>query len=79
MLPETLPPLLKAVPLRADFPRPGEDVAQRQKGECGCDQREQTEGVLLRTLPKSAGNISLTLREWGLFCIESRLQGAGGV
>lgn len=33
----------------------------------------------MRTLPKKAGNISLTLREWGLFCIESRLQGAGGV
>ena len=40
---------------------------------------EQTERVSLRTLPKKAGNISLTLREWGLFCIESRLQGAGGV
>ena len=26
-LPETLPPPPKAVPLRADFPRPGEDVA----------------------------------------------------
>ena len=25
----------KGVPLRADFPRPGEDVAQRQKGESG--------------------------------------------
>ena len=34
-LPETLSLPLKAVPLRADFPRPGEDVAQRQKGECG--------------------------------------------
>ena len=33
----------------------------------------------MRTLPKKAGNISLSLREWGLFCIESRLQGAGGV
>lgn len=30
-------------------------------------------------MPKKAGNISLSLREWGLFCIESRLQGAGGV
>ena len=38
-----------------------------------------TERVSLRTLPKKAGNISLTLREWGLFCIESRLQGASGV
>ena len=27
------PALPKGVPLRADFPRPGEDVAQRQKGE----------------------------------------------
>ena len=27
------------VPLRADFPRPGEDVAQRQKGESGIAQR----------------------------------------
>ena len=35
----------KAPPERKDFPRPGEDVAQRQKGECGCDQREQTERV----------------------------------
>ena len=26
-MPETLPPPPKAVPLRADFPRPGEDVA----------------------------------------------------
>ena len=33
----------------------------------------------LCTLPKKAGNISLTLREWGLFCIESLLRGAGGV
>ncbi len=33
----------------------------------------------MRTLPKKAGNISLTLREWGLFCIESFLRGAGGV
>lgn len=41
--------------------------------------REQTEGVLLRTLPKKTGNISLTLREWGLFCIESLLQGVGGI
>ena len=39
----------------------------------------ETERVSLRTLPKKAGNISLSLREWGLFCIESRLQGAGGV
>ena len=38
-----------------------------------------TERVSLRTLPKKAGNISLTLREWGLFCIESLLQGADGV
>ena len=35
VLPEALSLPLKAVPLRADFPRPGEDVAQRQKGECG--------------------------------------------
>ena len=27
--------LPKPLPLRKDFPRPGEDVAQRQKGECG--------------------------------------------
>ena len=33
----------------------------------------------LRTLPKKAGNIFLSLRELGFFCIESRLQGAGGV
>ena len=38
-----------------------------------------TERVSLRTSPKTAGNFSLTLREWGLFYIESRLQGAGGV
>lgn len=41
--------------------------------------REQTERFFLHTLPKKAGNISLSLREWGLFCIESRLQGAGGI
>ena len=35
MLLEALSLPLKAVPLRADFPRPGEDVAQQQKGECG--------------------------------------------
>ena len=38
-----------------------------------------TERVSLRTLPKKAGNISLSLREWGLFCIESRLQGVCGI
>ena len=27
--------LPRPLPLRKDFPRPGEDVAQRQKGECG--------------------------------------------
>ncbi len=31
----------------------------------------------LRILPKKAGNISLPLREWGLFCIESLLRGGG--
>ena len=36
----------EAVPLRADFPRPGEDVAQRQKGECGLPRSGKTEGVL---------------------------------
>ena len=30
-------------------------------------------------MPKKAGNISLSLREWGLFCIESRLQGVCGI
>ena len=35
----------EAVPLRADFPRPGEDVAQRQKGECGLTRSGKTEGV----------------------------------
>ena len=35
--------------------------------------------AVLGKTPKSAGNISLTLREWGLFCIESRLHGAGGI
>ena len=53
----------------------GELARERLRGRA----REQTEGVLLRTLPKKAGNISLSLREWGLFCIESRLQGADGV
>ena len=42
-------------------------------------KRGTAERISLRTLPKSAGNISLSLREWGLFCIESRLQGADGV
>ena len=51
----------------------------RPLGEGGIEQSEMTERVSLRTLPKKAGNISLSLREWGLFCIESRLQGAGGV
>ena len=37
------PATTKGVPLRADFPRPGEDVAQRQKGESG--ERSETEGV----------------------------------
>ena len=36
----------EAVPLRADFPRPGEDVAQRQKGEFGLPRSGKTEGVL---------------------------------
>ena len=36
---------IKAPPERKDFPRPGEDVAQRQKGESGRDQRERTERV----------------------------------
>ena len=36
--------LPKGVPLRADFPRPGEDVAQRQKGESG--ERSEPEGVI---------------------------------
>ena len=43
------------------------------------DAKRQDGRVSLRTLPKMAGNISLTLREWGLFCIESRLHGAGGI
>ena len=42
-------------------------------------KRGTAERVSLRTLPKKAGNISLSLREWGLFCIESFLRGAGGV
>ena len=62
-----------------DFPRPGEDVAQRQKGESVAVGDWGSLLPSLRTLPKKAGNISLSLREWGLFCIESRLQGAGGV
>ena len=33
------PVVLLLLPLRKDFPRPGEDVAQRQKGECGIAQR----------------------------------------
>ena len=48
-------------------------------GGAGIEQSEMTERVSLRTLPKKAGNISLTLREWGLFCIESRLHGVGGI
>ena len=39
--------MAKSSPLRGKTsPAPGEDVAQRQKGESGCDQREQTERVL---------------------------------
>ena len=67
----------KAPPERIDFPRPGEDVTTGDKR--GNLSPQVTERVSLRTLPKKAGNISLSLREWGLFCIESHLQGAGGV
>ena len=35
----------KAVPLKADFPRPGEDVAQRQKGECGIAAGDDGRGI----------------------------------
>ena len=37
------PAVPKGAPLRADFPRSGEDVAQRQKGESG--ERSEPEGV----------------------------------
>ena len=40
---KSFPAVLLPLPLRKDFPRPGEDVAQRQKGECGCERSEQTE------------------------------------
>ena len=36
-------PCRKALPERKDFPRPGEDVAQRQKGESA--ERSEAEGV----------------------------------
>ena len=38
----------KRVPLRADFPRPGEDVAQRQKGESGF-AKQRLRGVTIRS------------------------------
>ena len=34
-----------------DFPRPGEDVAQRQKGESGIERSEMTGGVSHTLLP----------------------------
>ena len=40
------PTVLLPLPLRKDFPRPGEDVAQRQKGECGSERSELTERAL---------------------------------
>ena len=43
----------KAPPERKDFPRSGEDVAQRQIGESGRDQRERTERVQVGTAPTS--------------------------
>ena len=64
-----LPEGAEKLPLRGNLAR------ERLRGR----RSEQTERVSLRTLPKKAGNISLSLREWGLFCIESRLQGAGGI
>ena len=54
------PATTKAVPLRADFPRPGEDVAQRQKGECGIaagdDGRGSANKKLSRRAAASAGS-----------------------
>ena len=44
-----LPADAQKLPLRGKTsPAPGEDVAQRQKGESGCERSEQTERVLPR-------------------------------
>ena len=51
------------VPLRADFPRSGEDVAQRQKGESGCERSEQTEGVKPEKAAAPYGVQRLSLEE----------------
>ena len=49
--PQTFRQRKKAPPERKDFPRSGEDVAQRQIGESGRDQRERTERVQAGTAP----------------------------
>ena len=43
--------LPKALPVRKDFPRPGENVVQRQKGEAG----ERSEPERVGSLPEGAG------------------------
>ena len=53
---------IKAPPERKDFPRPGEDVAQRQKGESGRDQRERTERVR-----RPLGGAGERSDDWGSF------------
>ena len=53
--PNPLSRLRRQLPLRGKAsPAPGEDVAQRQKGESGCDQREQTERVRMLSVSPEA-------------------------
>ena len=74
-----LPGASGRTPLRLRFANPPPPSGESGAGAPERAAREQTERFFLHTLPKKAGNISLSLREWGLFCIESRLQGAGGI
>ena len=45
------------------IPRSGEDVAQRQKGESGCERSEQTEGVKPEKAAAPYGVQRLSLEE----------------
>jgi hypothetical protein len=50
-------------PLEGRLPRSGEDVAQRQKGESGCERSEQTEGVKPEKAAAPYGVQRLSLEE----------------
>ena len=81
-LPETLSLPLKAVPLRADFPRPGEGGAQRRMGAAPISPAapSQSSPVGFASSPKgraksTAGNFIATAKSRPL---EGRLPPAGG-